>query len=543
MGWGDINANGNTLVETPVLNRLKRESLSFERFYVCPLSAPTRAEMLTGRYFLRTGVSSVTRGYENMRGEEVTLAEVLKDNGYSTGCFGKWHNGRYWPQHPNRQGFDEFVGFPVGHLGYYFDGPFLNNDEEIISEGYTTDFFTGKALGFIEKNRDHPFLCYLSYNVPHSPFQVPEEYFARYFSRGLDSTLSSVYGMVSNMDYNIGRVIAKLDEQDLKDNTIIIFLSDNGPNTQRFNGSMKGRKGSVDEGGIRVPFYISLPGKIKPGSTDQLAQDIDIMPTLLGMTGIEFKPAENFDGVDLTGVIKGDVPEFSRLIFSRQANQPLAICNSSVRDDRYRLVRTRRDTLLYDLIEDPGQQKNISRNYPEVRRELSIKLAEWEKELVGNYVPATTIEAGFSGEKSFTLPVQDARLTGAVRYSSIHPNQSYTAGWKNEGDSIWWALDIRNGGLFKAEIEYGCLPGQLGSIFTLGSEAGVYTFSIDWPFESVVLPERDYVRRSESVERTWKWMMIGRIHLKEGSERVVLKLTKLAADSAAIIKAVKFSRQ
>ncbi|MBN2665910.1 MAG: sulfatase-like hydrolase/transferase, partial [Bacteroidales bacterium] len=256
MGWGDINVNGNDKISTPVLNRLKSESLSFDRFYVCPLSAPTRAEMLTGRYFLRTGVSSVTRGYENMRSDEVTIAEVLKDNGYTSGCFGKWHNGRYFPQHPNRQGFDEFVGFPVGHLGYYFDAWFLHNDEEKQSSGYTSDYFNDQAVEFIERNRENPFLCYVSFNVPHSPFQVPEKYFSKYRQAGLDSTLSSVYGMVENMDDNISRLLEKLEELNIAENTIVIFFSDNGPNTDRYNGGMKGRKGSVDEGGVRVPFYI-----------------------------------------------------------------------------------------------------------------------------------------------------------------------------------------------------------------------------------------------------------------------------------------------
>jgi arylsulfatase A len=264
MGWGDINANGNPNIETPVLNRMKSESLSFDRFYVCPLSAPTRAEMLTGRYFLRTGVSSVTRGYENMRTDELTFAEVLKENGYSTGCFGKWHNGRYYLQHPNRQGFDEYIGFPVGHLGYYYDAFFMKNDDEVKSEGYTTDYFTDQALGFIERNKESPFLCYVSYNVPHSPFQVPEKYFSKYITSGLDSTLSSVYGMVENMDENIGRIIKKIEELDIEENTIVIFFSDNGPNTDRYNGGMKGRKGAVDEGGVRVPFYIKWPENINP---------------------------------------------------------------------------------------------------------------------------------------------------------------------------------------------------------------------------------------------------------------------------------------
>lgn len=256
MGWGDINANGNPQIDTPVLNRLKSESLSFDRFYVSPLSAPTRAEMLTGRYFLRTGTSWVTNGYENMRSDEVTFAEIFKENGYATGCFGKWHNGGYYLQHPNRKGFEEYVGFLAGHLGYYYNATYYQNDEEIKSEGYSTDYFTEKAIDFIERSRLKPFICYLPYNIPHSPFQVPEKYFLKYLESGLDSTLSAIYGMVENMDENIGKVLQKLEMLNLVDNTIIIFLSDNGPNTDRYNGGMKGRKGSVDEGGVRVPFYI-----------------------------------------------------------------------------------------------------------------------------------------------------------------------------------------------------------------------------------------------------------------------------------------------
>jgi arylsulfatase A len=543
MGWGDIGANGNKLVKTPVLDGLKEKSLSFDRFYVCPLCAPTRSEILTGRYFLRTGVSSVTRGYENMRTGEVTIAEILKDNGYKTGCFGKWHNGGYYLQHPNRQGFDEFTGFCMGHLGYYFDGPFLHNDEEIRSNGYTTDFFTDQALEFIEGNRDNPFFCYLAYNVPHSPFQVPSAYFDRYRSMGLDSTLSSVYGMVSNMDDNIGRVIGKLEEEKLTEKTLLIFLSDNGPNTERFNGNMKGRKGSVDEGGIRVPFYMCLPGIIKPGVTDQLAQDIDILPTLLGFLNIDFKPVNRIDGIDLTGIIKENRPAADRFIFSRQANQQIGGCSGSIRNDRYRLVRTTKDTLLYDLMSDPEQKKDISGSETKIAQELSAILNTWEKELVTAYKPVTTIEAGFPEEKSFTLPVQDAKLSGRIRYSSIHPNQSYTQGWNSGGDSLYWTLNIHTGGTFLAEIQYGCSLSQTGSKFILSTGDASQQFNMALPFESVVLPERDYVKRSESVERTWSRMPIGRIPLKSGEEKIVLKLTQLAADSAGIIRSIRFTRQ
>lgn len=542
MGWGDLNTNGNNLVETPVLKNLSEKSLSFERFYVCPLSAPTRAEMLTGRYFLRTGVSSVTRGFENMRTDEVTLAEILKENGYKTGCFGKWHNGGYYLQHPNRQGFDEFTGFCMGHLGYYFDGPFLHNDEEIYSKGYTTDFFTDKALDFIDKNKARPFLCFLSYNVPHSPFQIPPEYFTKYRAKGLDSTLSSIYGMVNNMDHNIGRLIEKLDKENLSGKTIIIFFSDNGPNTRRYNGGMKGIKGSVDEGGLRVPFYISWPGKISPGSTPQLAQDIDILPSLLGLSGIKYNPPQPLDGKDISQLIYGKASPFDRYVFSRQANQPIITCNGSVRNDRFRLVRTVKDTLLYDMINDPGQTKDISDKETATFNKLKALLGSWEKEMVDGYKPVTTIQAGFDDEKNFVLPVQDANLSGNVRYSSIHPNQSYTRNWNQIGDSIYWTLDIDSPGTFKAELKYGCPASETGSTFTLSSNSGIYTFTIDWPFNSEILPERDMVKRTESEERTWSWMTIGNIHFQKGAETVVLQLKDLAKSDAGIIKAIRFTR-
>jgi arylsulfatase A-like enzyme len=542
MGWGDLAVNGNKSVETPVLDRLASQSLSFDRFYVCPLSAPTRSEMLTGRYFLRTGVSSVTQGFENMRSEEVTIAEVLKKNGYATGCFGKWHNGGYYMQHPLRQGFDEYVGFAMGHLGYYYDMDFIHNDTTVKSAGYTTDFFTERALRFIENNSDKPFFCYVPYNVPHSPFQVPEEYFLKYRSLGLDSLLSSVYGMVENMDHNIGRILEKLSDLNIDKNTIVIFFSDNGPNTERYNGNMKGRKGSVDEGGIRTPFYIRWPGVISQGTTSQLAQDIDIMPTLLGLCGLKYSPDNPIDGMDLSGVIRNKTSPYDRYIFSRQAYLDLNNCNSSVRNSRFRLVRTKTDTLIYDMIADPSQSMDISDSEIAVFNEMSLLLGKWENELVKRYKPVTTIEAGFPGEKSFVLPVQDAILAGNIKYSSIHPNQSHTEGWRMFGDSIYWNLNINTNGRYLVDLQYGCPEENAGSEFILKSNSGYSSFVISNPFESVILPERDYVKRSESVERTWTWINIGSTELGKGSEQIILKLIKPASNDAGLIKAIRLTR-
>ena len=542
MGWGDLNLNGNNAIQTPVLNNLAAQSMSFDRFFVCPLSAPTRAEMLTGRYFLRTGVSSVTQGFENMKTDEVTIAEVLKENGYVTGCFGKWHNGRYYPQHPNRQGFDEYVGFPVGHLGYYYDAFYLHNDEEIRSTGYTTDYFTDQALDFIGKNSDKPFFCYVPYNVPHSPFQVPEKFFSKYISQGLDSTLSTIYGMVENMDGNINRILRKLDSLNIAENTIVIFFSDNGPNTRRLNGQMKGIKGSVDEGGVRVPFYIRWPGRIKPGTTGQLAQDIDILPTLVGLCGLKYEQTRHIDGIDLSGIIKGKTRPFDRLIFSRQGNQPVESCNSSVRNNRYRLVLTGKDTMLYDMISDPQQKINIAAVEKETTAVLLGALSSLNMELVSNYQPVTVIEEGFTGEAKFTLPVQDASLSGKIRFSSIHPNQSHTENWVRNGDSIFWTLNIKSPGIFRVEIQYGCDQEETGSKMSFFSDSGPVIFTIDKPFKSEILPDRDYVKRSESVERTWSWMEIGNVRLEQGLQKLGLKLLKVNNNEAGLVKAIRFQR-
>jgi arylsulfatase A len=539
MGWGDINGNGNPLIDTPVLNRLARQSLSFNRFYACPLCAPTRSEILTGRYFLRTGVSSVSQGYENMRTDETTIAEILKMNGYSTGCFGKWHNGAYFEQHPNRQGFDEYVGFLMGHLGYYYDAIYQHNDQDVKSKGYSTDYFTDQALGFIQQNKDQPFLCYVPYNVPHSPFQVPEKYFRKYKAKGLDNELACIYGMVENMDENIGRILARLDELKLRDNTIVIFLSDNGPNTFRYNGAMKGKKGSVDEGGVRVPFYISWPGKIRSGVTDQLAQNIDLLPTLLDLCKINFKPELPIDGKNLSSVILKNKMPFDRLIFSRQGQYPLTRCAGSVRNNRFRMVASAKDTLLFDLQKDPSQKVDVSKTQPTIRKELVAAYLEWERELVSHYRPETTIKAGFADEKSITLPVQDAILSGKVKYSSVHPNQSHTENWIQKGDSVYWKLNMKNAGTYRIEIQYGCPVSEVGSKFQVRMNSITLPFIISKPFDSEILPGRDYVPRAESVERSWSWMSVATGRVDSGELILCIKLLEKQNQNAGMIKAIR----
>ena len=270
-GWGDLSINGNTNLSTPNVDSLAREGVRFENFYVCAVCAPTRAEFLTGRYHPRTGVSGVSQGEGRLNADEMTVADVFKSAGYATGAFGKWHNGTQSPYHPNDRGFDEFYGFTSGHWGHYFSTLLDHNGKKVRGQGYEVDDFTDHALTFIEKNRSQPFLCYVSYNTPHSPMMISDEFYDKF--KDLDPNMKhrapnkedvmmtrAALAMCENIDWNVGRVLKKLDQLKLREDTIVIYFSDNGPNSWRWNDRMKGRKGSVDEGGLRSPLHIVNAG-------------------------------------------------------------------------------------------------------------------------------------------------------------------------------------------------------------------------------------------------------------------------------------------
>ncbi len=302
---------------------------------------------------------------------------------------------------------------------------------------------------------------------------------------------------------------------------------------------MKGKKGSVDEGGVRVPFYISWPGKIKPGTTEQLAQNIDLLPTLLDLCKINFNSELRVDGKNLSSVILKNAETFDRLIFSRQGFYPLNRCAGSVRNNRFRMVASAKDTLLFDLQKDPSQKMDVSKTQPEIRKELVAAYLKWERELVSQYQPETTIEAGFADEKSITLPVQDAILSGKVKYSSVHPNQSHTENWVQNGDSIYWKLNMKNAGSYRFEIQYGCPVSEIGSEFQVRMNSITMPFILSKPFDSEILSDRDYVPRTESVERTWSWMPIATGRVDSGELILSIKLLKKQYQNAGMIKAIK----
>ena len=317
-GWGDLSMHGGPLA-TPQLDRLAAEGAQFERFYVSPVCAPTRSSLLTGRYHWRTGVHGVTRGQENMRSDEATIAEIFSRSGYATGCFGKWHNGASYPLDPVGQGFDRFVGFCAGHWNNYFDTTLRDSrrlptgrvqSRMVPTDGYITDVLTDAAIGFIQRQAGRPFLCYVPYNAPHWPPQVPDRFYDKFAARPeLDPKEKAAYAMVENIDENVGRLLKKLDEHGLADNTIVVFVTDNGANSDRWDGEMRGAKGSIHEGGIRVPCFVRWPGKVDAGRViGTAAMHIDLLPTLAGLCGVDVDavPAAGpRDGIDLSRLLLG----------------------------------------------------------------------------------------------------------------------------------------------------------------------------------------------------------------------------------------------
>jgi arylsulfatase A len=533
------------MINAPVLDKFARESARFDRFYVSPLCAPTRASLLTGRYHLRTGTVSVSQGLEIMQSSEVTLGEVFKSNGYKTGLFGKWHNGQHMPNHPMGQGFDEFFGFCGGHWSNYFDTELEHNGKKVLTKGYITDILTEKAIDFIETNKDKPFLCYVPYNAPHSPHQVPDVYFDKYKAKGLNDELASVYGMVENMDSNIGRLLQKLEDTGLSEETIVIFLTDNGPNGVRFNGGMKGIKGSVDEGGVRVPCFWRWTGSITPLNIKTPGAHIDILPTLVelcGLTNVKTKP---LDGVSLASALYGKSPQSNRKLFTHVAFPQLPIVSfpGAVRDYPYTLIVGNQSAKLYDIRQDSAQQQDRTKDYPEVTSKLMKDYEVWFAEVTKEIKPVTVIPLSpLSG--AIELPTYEATFTGNLRYKEGHGwVHDWLVNWTAASDSIYWEVNSPAKKYYTVFLNYTCPTDQVGSDIQVsaGSDRFVQRISIAYDPPYITSPDR--VKRKEAYEKTWKRVKVGRLLIPEGQTRITVTAPRIARREVGEIKSIELVRQ
>ena len=527
-GWGDLSINGNTNLKTPNIDNIALNGASFERFYVSPVCSPTRAELLSGKFFVRSGVNGVTRGYERMNTDVKLISDFFKGKKYKTGAFGKWHNGSQPPYHPNNRGFDEFYGFTSGHWGNYFDPILEKNGKIIKTEGYINDVITNEAISFIKKS-NKPFLSFISYNTPHSPMQVPDKYFdgkdillrGRYSKRENIEKTKAAMGMIENIDENIGNVVRLLKEKGIYENTIIIFFSDNGPNGNRWNNDLKDRKGSTNEGGVRVPFFIQWPKNIKKGlKIKQISSVLDVFPTLLELTGNE--SLNDLDGMSLKRFL--DSPSLlddERTIFSYWNNRISARNNNYILDH---------ENNLYDLVKDFSQYNPIEKdNNPHYQKLLNDK-NEWLTKVVNPNKEKLTrrpFTINYNTAKYTHLPARDAEINGDLKRSSIHANCSFIENWKNTNDYIFWEIDVLEDGINNIELYYTLEKESVGTEIALEFENQIIKKTIDeFHDPNLVGFEEDKIKRIESYTKDFKKIKIGRMSFKKGLSKLKLKTTK-----------------
>lgn len=463
-GYGDLGIHGNPFIRTPVLDSIARRSTRIDPFYVSPVCAPTRSSLMTGRYHLRTGVYDTYNGGAMMAPGEVTVAEVLADHGYHTGMIGKWHLGDSYPMRPMDQGFQYYLAHKGGGIGQpgddyenfirgdssYFDPYLWENGNQVRKTGYCSDIYTDQAIRFIEEHNEDrildPFFLYLAFNAPHTPLQLPEKYYQEYRemnygpsdftvngknvsgmnSRDLEDA-RKVYGMVSNIDDNLGRLLKTLEKLKLDENTLVVFLTDNGPQQRRYTAGLNQRKGSVMEGGIRVPCMFYWKNVLQENKVlTSPSAHIDMMPTLLDFAGISYDG--DMDGISLYPVLTGkeEATEERPLFFVWARGYPQRYTNMAVRSGRYKLVGQNKhgesDELLqlYDLEADPYELEDVSEQHPDVKDSLHKDLDNWYEEIIlsPHLLEQPRMSIGSDHENPVILGRNDWKGPAAMRWGS-----------------------------------------------------------------------------------------------------------------------------
>ncbi len=508
MGYGDLGATGNPVIRTPHLDRFATESAELTNFYVSPVCSPTRASLMTGRYNYRTRVIDTFKGRSMMEPEEVTIAEALKAEGYATGIFGKWHLGDNYPLRPQEQGFDEVLihrggglaqpSEPIENDNRYTDPILIHNGEKVQTKGYCTDVYFDAAIDFMKKSQDagEPFFVYLPPNAPHGPYHdVPEDLLAYYKSIDLTpalagdvsekhrDTVARVFAMVENIDQNMGKLDVFLKESKLLDNTLVLFFTDNGPNTMRYVGPFRGMKANVHEGGIRTMFYARWPEVLKAGvKSDRISAHIDIMPTLLDAAGAAVPDGVAFDGKSVLPLLRGESegwPDRSLVIQSHRGDVPQLFHHFALRTQDWKLLRESGfglETLegktkvpgfeLYKISEDPGETKNLYQSETEKAEELRRSYAAWMKDVSttreDNYAPPR-IFLGVDEELIADLSIQDWRVGDQ-------------AGWGTAGK---WMVDFKRKGPYEVSVSWTKPVGARDVTLKIGEQSVVGTLSAD----------------------------------------------------------------
>lgn len=463
-GYGEIGAHGNPLIKTPNLDRMHAESVRLTDFHVDPTCSPTRSALLTGRYSTRTGVWHTINGRSMMRPEELTMAELFKANGYRTAMIGKWHLGDNYPCRPNDQGFEHTVWHLAGGVGNgpdywgndYFDDTYLVNGELKPFEGYCTDVWFREAAKFVAMNREQPFFLYLATNAPHGPFRVEDRYAEPHLKAGMPENMARFYGMIANLDENLGKFRKQLADWGLAENTLLIFMTDNGTTAgwidqaakfPYYDAGMRGWKGSAWDGGHRVPCFLHWPkGGLAGGrEVSSLTAHIDLLPTLADLLGFKLPEGPKLDGVSLGKALTTDEPLPARTLFVhvQRADVPPKWVNSVAMRDRWRLIDGRE---LYDLDSDPGQQRDVAAQHPALLAELRGEYEKWWASLEGDRRQTVRYVAA-GDENPMILCSHDWLMAGGTD-AAWHQNHI------RRGDRIngRWALHLKQSGNYEISL-------------------------------------------------------------------------------------------
>ena len=466
-GYGDLGCHGNPWIKTPEMDKLYSQSVRLTDFHVGTTCAPTRSGLMTGRNCNEVGVWHTIIGRNLLRQGEVTIADILKENGYGTGIFGKWHLGDNYPYLPQDRGFDEALIHGGGGVGQtpdywnndYFDDTYFRNGVPEQFEGYCTDVWFSEALKFIESKKEQPFFCYIAPNAPHGPFHIPQKYIDMYKDIE-DIPNPNFYGMITNIDENLGVLRSKLKEWKIDENTILIFMTDNGtsagiqldkasfPTGKGYNAGMRGKKGSAYEGGHRVPFFIHWPkGELSHGkNVDFITSYTDVVPTLLDLVDIEYKAALSFEGESLVPLLKDPESEWkSRTIITDTQRKEFLHKwkDASIMTDDYRLIRGKE---LYDFNLDAGQTTDISEQHPEIVEKMRADYEAWWARVSQRSDEINPIPVGYD-ESHVTLTCHD-----------IHADDGKMPAWNqtqvrlNRNPNGFWIIDVKRAGKYSIAL-------------------------------------------------------------------------------------------
>lgn len=546
-GWWDVGAYGNKSIETPVMDRLAREGVRFTHFYVSPVCTPTRATLMTGRYYQRTGAIDTYKGRRNLHLEEVTLGDMFQKQGYRTGLVGKWHLGHYMKYHPINRGFDEFFGAwggPPGHGGHHYMDPddLFWNKQPVRTVGYITDVLTDQAISFIQQNRDKPFFLYLAHIAPHSPFRVPDKYIEKYLQKGLPLREAQVYGMITSLDDNLGRLLETIDQVGIRQNTVVIFMSDNGGVSRSFRAGLRGQKGTVYEGGIRVPFIARWPGKFPAGATVQaMVQHIDVFPTLCELIGASLPTGRKIDGKNILSLLRdGDGKSPHEYLF-HQWNRVRPLLSApppeqaatldlgdqgrfqpswAVRNARgYKLVRylmsgwgnsdAQPELQLFDLTNDPGETNDIAAEHPGIVRELRNKFEAWFADVTRDQDYSLRVPNEVGRRDENPVPIwspfaQEAALHGNNRYAQVVRQAHY---WSEVTEAVRWKLDVVRSGRYEVILSYGCRASDAGSKIRI----------------SVGNSKIEHIVRETAGRNVFRHLVVGTLKLAKGAAILEMK--------------------